>query len=472
MGSSTSTVSNRWGSLRRMLWIVAALTLLLGACSDDSATDDGGDRAEHSVQMPDEEPGSGGQWYGDDVDGEQDWADDAEQAAPDAGDGAAPDEADRSAGAGGDMGSMVLAGSEFGRSIVYTATMRVEVDDVADATRRAQEAVAGAGGAVFSQESTRDPRPSTRLVLRVPPSEFGALMERLEGIGEVVDQEVDATDVTDRVVDLQSRILSAEVSVDRLRELLAGAQSVEAVASLEAQLLERETNLEVLRGQLRTLESQVSLATITLTITEETPPAPEPALAVDVTAYVGDDEGDRCPGERRLDADEGERVVVCVAIENVGNTGLTDIEVRDLGLDLRREDFSLIDLAGDEVLEPEESVVAWATFDASPGDRPRPSVTAVPVDDDGEPTRQTTRLEEESMTLTVTPDDSLPGFGDSLATGWGAVQSVFGVAIVGIGVALPFLLFGAVALSGWLWWRRHGEPAPVVDEPDPAPTPT
>ncbi len=468
MGSNGSKVRHsQWRAVRRFGLVIAAATLLLSACSDgdDMASETSGPASDASIG---DAPVDGG-WDSDDVAEAPDWADDGEQEMPDEADGGAAPEGDRSAGAGGDMGSMVLAGSEFGRSIVYTATMRVEVDDVAAATRRAQEAVAGSGGAVFSQESTRDPAPTTRLVLRVPPSEFGEVMERLEGIGSVVDQEIDATDVTDRVVDLQSRILSAEVSVERLRELLSGAQSVEAVASLEAQLLDRETNLEVLRGQLRTLESQVSLATITLTITEE---APEPALAVDVTAYVGDDEGDRCPGERRLDVTEGEGVIVCVAIENMGNTGLTDIEVRDLGLDLRREDFTLIGLAEDEVLEPEESVVAWASFDASAGDRPRPSVTAVPVDDDGEPTRQTTRLEEEPMTLNVAADDSLPGFGDSLGTGWGAVQSVFGVAIVALGVALPFLVFTALALGGWTWWRRHGEPTPVIDEPDPAPTAT
>jgi hypothetical protein len=60
--------------------------------------------------------------------------------------------------------------------------------------------------------------------------------------------------VTERVVDLRSRVATNEVSVERLRDPLSDAKNLEDVARLEIQLLERETTLETLRGQLRTIE--------------------------------------------------------------------------------------------------------------------------------------------------------------------------------------------------------------------------
>jgi hypothetical protein len=465
------TMTNRRGgggrwSLRRLMLLVGALAVLMAACStndDDSTAGTGMDWEQDALSASGDEarePAPG------DSDESGGFADDGEQAAEldmaeDRAGGA--DENDGAVTAGAPV---VLASVDLGRSIVYTAVVDIEVDDVPSASRQAQQAVAGAGGVVFSQDTTSEPRPRTTLVFKVPPEAFGDAMERLEGIGTVVGQEISADDVTERVVDLQSRILTSEASVERLRDLLAGATTVEAIASLEGQLLERETNLEVLRGQLRTLQSQVALATITVTITEETPPTPEPAIAVVTTAYVGDDDGDRCPGELRLDTDEGESVVVCVAIANVGNVDLTEIEVRDLGLDLRRDDFTLIDFAADDVLAPEETLIAWARFDASPGDQPRPSVTAVPVDDDGDPVRHTLSTStEEPMALTVVEDDSLPGLGDSLSTGWGAVEQVVGVAIVALGTALPFLVLAAIPVGIVLWQRRRETDAPIDDGP-------
>lgn len=471
MSSMTPTNRHGLGRGRRLIRLATALiavVALAAACSSDSDDADmGGDRVADTAHDGLGEPG-----------------DDADFAPHEEGEAEAPvapddmgERGDEAAdgGAGGapaDMSATVLASVDLGRSIIYTATLDIEVDDVSAASRQAQQAVAAVGGLVFSQETTSDPRPRTTLVFRVPPDDFGEAMDRLEGVGTVVDQSITADDVTDRVVDLQSRITTAEVSVERLRSLLAEAASVEAVASLENQLLDRETNLEQLRGQLRTIQSQVSLATITVTITEEAPPTPEPEIAVATTAYVGDDDGDRCPGERRLDADEGESIVLCVAVENTGNVDLTDIEVRDLSLDLRREDFTLIDFGDDDVLEPDETVIAWARFDASPGDTPRPNVTAVPVDDEGDPIRQTMAISEDPLALDVVEDDSLPGLGDSLATGWGGLQQVFGVAIVVIGTVAPFAIVAAVPAGLYLWWRRRDEEDATDEEPTSAPATT
>lgn len=472
----TTTARRGTRSTRRMVLAAGlAALLIVAACNgtgDDSNTaGDSSARYESGDDTNDAERSAAGTGATADEDGAP-----APGATAEEGESSADgDGNERDPDALGGSQPVVLTAADLGRSIVYTATLDIVVDDVATATREAQQAIAGIGGLVFGQETTSDPRPRTTLVFRVSPDDFGEAISRLEGVGELVDQDISADDVTDRVVDLQSRIRSNEISVDRLRDLLSDATSVEAIASLEAQLLDRETTLETLRGQLRTLESQVSLATITVAISEQMPPAAQPSIDVVATAYVGDDEGDRCPGDRELTVDEGDAVVLCVAVTNVGNVALGEIEVRDPGLDLRADAFTLLDLADDDVLEVDETVIAWATFDAGLDGRSRPDVSAVAVDDDGEPVRQSVTTELDPLVLDVIEDDSLPGFADSLGTGWGGVQRVVGLGIVVVGTTAPLLLLVALPAAWLLWNRRResdvDEAGPADDGPTGAPAP-
>ena len=59
------------------------------------------------------------------------------------------------------------------------------------------------------------------------------------GIRDWFGAVVTADDVTERVVDLQSRINTAEASVERLRTFLENATNVQTIADLENQLLQR-----------------------------------------------------------------------------------------------------------------------------------------------------------------------------------------------------------------------------------------
>lgn len=450
------------GGFGRIAAAVVVLLILVVACSsggDDS--DSAGDDADvpSATAFP--------QGLAGESDGEQEptdsGTDDADRDTAD--EGAAGEESSGGDGAGTGAEPVVFDIADLGRSIIYTAMLDLQVDDVTAASREAQQEIAAVGGLVFSQETITAPQARTTLVFKVPPADFGEAMTRLEGIGRVISQDISADDVTDRVVDLQSRIATSEISVERLRGLLDGANSVEAIAALEGQLLERETNLELLRGQLRTIEGQVSLATITVSISEE---GAEAAINVSVTAYDGEDEGARCPGERRLDVDEGESVIVCVTIENVGNVDVGDIEVRDLGLDLRREDFTLADFGDDDVIEPGDEVIAWAQIDAEPGQWPNPSVTVVALDDDNEVIRQATSMTQEDVMFDVIEDDSLPGPTEALSIGWGALTWVLAAIVLVVGVAAPLMLIAVPVIVAVIWWRRWRlQDDAQVEEPEP-----
>ncbi len=156
---------------------------------------------------------------------------------------------------------------QAGRSIIATADVSLEVDDARGASAQAVEVAVAAAGFLARQEA----RPAdgvVTLTLRVPTEQFQAVLGRLEGLGEVLEQRVDTQDVTEQVVDLDSRIASARVSVTRVRDLLEGSGDVAQLATVEGELARREADLESLLGRQRVLGDQVDLATIRLDLRE------------------------------------------------------------------------------------------------------------------------------------------------------------------------------------------------------------
>jgi hypothetical protein len=361
----------------------------------------------------------------------------------------------------------IVAVLQVGRSIIYTANLQIEVDDVIAAGEQAQAAVAGLGGVLYGQETTTGSEARSVLTIKVPPQNFGEALRRLAGIGRLVGQTVFTDDVTERVVDLESRITTAEASVVRLRTFLEAATGLEDIATLERELLQRETDLEVLRGQLRTLGDQVALATIVLVLSE---PYPDPAVELVGTAYFGHDGGAGCPGSAELVLDEGELFTVCYEVKNTGDTPLGDIKVNDHGLDARTEDLMLVQGDLSVPLPPGGHLILALEAKADPNRWTDPWVEATALDPNGNPLWLTEVTNVEAAQLQVARDDSLPGFMDVLSGAWHALQTLGGIIVVVGAAVLPFLWIPVVLVVVWWLWRRRrpvtaGAPAPEPPAP-------
>ena len=352
-----------------------------------------------------------------------------------------------------------LTPADLGRDIIYTAEISVQADDVTAASREAVAIVQGLGGIVFSQTTRTEPLPRTAITFKVLPDNFSTALERLAGVGKLVDQSISSDDVTEIIVDLRSRIITAEASVERLRNFLQQATDLEDVAELERELLDRETTLERLRGQLRTLQDQVDLATITLTITQS--PTVLPDTGILVTAWVSEDADDPCLGVQNITVEPDAEVYLCLEVENTGTSALTDVEVSTRNLRLNLDNFQTIQGRFSRI-EANELMAAALTLPIEEGrlagrvaTRGLPielEVTATPIDFDG------TALDEvwgESVVwVQVDTDDALPGFGDSVSDGATGVVAVFSVILIVVGVLLPFLPIIA-AIAALIWWIRR-----------------
>ncbi|MET7848456.1 DUF4349 domain-containing protein [Streptomyces avermitilis] len=155
-------------------------------------------------------------------------------------------------------------------AIIRTASLTVQVKDVPKALDDARTTVETAGGFIGDESTSRDGRghERTRVVLRVPSEKYGEVLGDLEGTGKLIDRTAKAEDVTDQVVDVESRIKSQRASVARVRDLMDKATKLSDVVSLEGELSSREADLEALLAQQASLKDRTSLATITLSLSE------------------------------------------------------------------------------------------------------------------------------------------------------------------------------------------------------------
>ncbi|MFJ9856124.1 DUF4349 domain-containing protein [Streptomyces albogriseolus] len=154
--------------------------------------------------------------------------------------------------------------------IIRTASLTVRVKDVPTALDEARTATTGAGGYVGDETTRRDSQghERTRVVLRVPVDAYDRVLAALEGTGTLVERNASAVDVTDQVVDVESRIRSQRASVARIRELMDRATRLSDVVTLEGELSSRQADLESLLARQASLKDRTSLATITLTLSE------------------------------------------------------------------------------------------------------------------------------------------------------------------------------------------------------------
>ncbi|MFJ9639274.1 DUF4349 domain-containing protein [Streptomyces sp. NPDC101178] len=161
-----------------------------------------------------------------------------------------------------------------GTHVIRTAELSVEVRSAPKAAAAARSTVEASGGLVATETTERvdDEHEFSHLVLRVPQDSFQEVLGKLAGSGKLLSRSSNAKDVTDQVVDVESRIATQRASVKRVRELMDRAERITDVVTLEGELSSRQADLESLLAQQSSLKDRTTLATITLDLSE--PDAP------------------------------------------------------------------------------------------------------------------------------------------------------------------------------------------------------
>ncbi|MFG1603029.1 DUF4349 domain-containing protein [Actinoplanes sp. NPDC049265] len=170
------------------------------------------------------------------------------------------------------------------RSIIYTGSITVRVENVNDAAARTVGIANGAGGFVGGDNrNSSNGGANATLTLRVPAEKFTSVVDlvaKLGKDGKEESREINTQDVTEETVDLDARIKVQQARVDSGRRLLASAKSLNDLVMLEREVATRESDLASLQAKQRRMADLTALSTITVVLLSPAaqvgPPGNEP----------------------------------------------------------------------------------------------------------------------------------------------------------------------------------------------------
>jgi hypothetical protein len=119
---------------------------------------------------------------------------------------------------------------------------------------------------VYSKASGRTR--SAKMVIRIPAEQLDAFVGHVQDASNVTTKSETTQNITTSYIATESRIKALETEEARLLELVAKADSLDALLKLESRLTDIRAELEKLNTQLRSFDNQVSYGTIHLNITE------------------------------------------------------------------------------------------------------------------------------------------------------------------------------------------------------------
>ncbi|MCO5233471.1 MAG: DUF4349 domain-containing protein [Chitinophagales bacterium] len=109
-----------------------------------------------------------------------------------------------------------------------------------------------------------------QLKIRIPSDNFENLISNIEqGKDEIKSKSIQARDVTEAYLDIETRLTNKKEYLKRYKELLAKASTVKDIIDIEESIRVLQEEIESKEGQLKYLSDQVSFSTLNIHIFQE-----------------------------------------------------------------------------------------------------------------------------------------------------------------------------------------------------------
>jgi hypothetical protein len=162
------------------------------------------------------------------------------------------------------------------RLVIQNADLTIVVKDVEARAREIQDMAKQMGGFVVSvnigqsyiKNGTQVPQ--AQVTIRVPVAQLDAALEQVKKDAVDVQNETrSGQDVTSQYVDLQSQLTAKEAAQDQLLKIMQGATTTEDVLAVYAQLQQIQSDIQVLKGQIKYYEESAAMSAISVNIVAE-----------------------------------------------------------------------------------------------------------------------------------------------------------------------------------------------------------
>lgn len=159
------------------------------------------------------------------------------------------------------------------KKLIRTVNLSVETSDFASFTSNLEKQVQALGGYIENSNISGSGDPdSTRYAdytFRIPKPQVDAFLTFTEGEGNVTSKNESMQDITLQYHDTEARKKALQEEYDRLLELMAQAESVDAVISIEQRLSDLRYQLDSFSSDLRLYDNQVEYSTVYVSVYEK-----------------------------------------------------------------------------------------------------------------------------------------------------------------------------------------------------------
>jgi hypothetical protein len=163
------------------------------------------------------------------------------------------------------------------RKIIYTATLRLEVENFGTAEEKLLELVEQNHG-LLEKSDAKAQRGSSRSghwKVRIPPEHLTAFRKSIAKLGEPEQNELNSREVTEEFYDLVEQIKSKEKELESYRRLYEQAKAVNDILAVKQGLDKSQEELDRMKGRHRLLQNLTSLTTVDIWMKERGTYTPE-----------------------------------------------------------------------------------------------------------------------------------------------------------------------------------------------------
>jgi hypothetical protein len=163
------------------------------------------------------------------------------------------------------------------RLVIQIVDMSIVVTDPKARMQEISDLAVEMGGFVVSSnlyQSTYGPNnievPGANMTIRIPSQRLDEALESIkEGAVEITYENRSGQDVTSQYVDLQSRLSVMQDAEKKLLEIMENADTSEDVLAIFLQVQNVQTEIEVLKGQIKYYDESVALSAVSIGLVAE-----------------------------------------------------------------------------------------------------------------------------------------------------------------------------------------------------------
>ena len=159
------------------------------------------------------------------------------------------------------------------RKIINEGSAQIETKDFDYSISTIDQIIAQSGGFTETHNvqgssiNTANLRYAT-IVFRVPADKFNEIMSNMSAIGTVIQSNTNGTDITDQYVDSETRLKTLKVQEQTLLDIMAKAEKLEDVITLESRISDVQYQIESIENQLKNYDRLVQYSRISVNINE------------------------------------------------------------------------------------------------------------------------------------------------------------------------------------------------------------